>query len=282
MWKAMFHRVLKCTAHAQSLFLTDINITMRFTRLALFLSCFLSLTTLFAQQGEVTTYSTIDALLAGTYDGTFTVGELKRRGNFGIGTFHALDGEMLMLDGKVYQVKADGRSRPVKDTTRIPWATVSFFEGGHAHALPASLTYGAFPGAVDRLLPSPNLFYAIRAEGTFAMIKVRSVPAQTKPYPAMARVVDAQSVFTYQQVKGTVIGYRCPAYVKGVNVPGYHLHFLSADRKRGGHVLDFTLEKGVVKTKQYGAFALQLPTSGDFLEVDLTTDKAEDLQKVEK
>jgi acetolactate decarboxylase len=197
-----------------------------FTRLALLLSCFLSLTTLLAQQGAVTTYSTIDALLAGSYDGTFTVRELKRRGNFGIGTFHALDGEMLMLDGKVYQVKADGISRLVKDTTRIPWATVSFFAGGHAYALPYRLTYGSFPGTVDRLLPSPNLFYVIRAEGTFAVIKVRSVPAQTKPYPAMARVVSGQSVFTYGQVKGTVIGYRCPAFVKGVNVPGYHLHLL--------------------------------------------------------
>ncbi len=255
---------------------------MRFTRLALFMSCFLSLTPLLAQQGAVTTYSTIDALLAGTYDGTFTVGELKRRGNFGIGTFHALDGEMLMLDGKVYQVKADGVSRLVKDTARVPWATVSFFKGGHAHALPDRLTYGAFPETVDRLLPSPNLFYAIRVEGTFAAIKVRSVPAQSKPYPAMARVVEAQSVFTYGPMKGTIIGYRCPVYVKGVNVPGYHLHFLSDDGKRGGHVLDFTLEKGVVKTEQYGAFALRLPTSGDFLEVDLTTDKAGELQKVEK
>jgi acetolactate decarboxylase len=256
---------------------------MRFTRLAPLLICCLSHTTLFAQKGEVvTTYSTIDALLAGSYDGTFTVRELKRRGNFGIGTFHALDGEMLMLDGKVYQVKADGISRLVGDTARIPWATVSFFKGGHAHALPDRLAYGSFPGTVDRLLPSANLFYAIRVEGTFAVIKVRSVPAQLKPYPEMARVVDAQSVFTYGQVAGTLIGYRCPAYVKGVNVPGYHLHFLAADGKRGGHVLDFTLAKGVVKTEQYGAFMLRLPTNGDFLELDLTPDKAEDLQKVEK
>lgn len=83
-------------------------------------------------------------------------------------------------------------------------------------------------------------------------------------------------------VRQRLIGYRCPAYVKGMNVPGYHLYFLAADGKRGGHVLDFTLEKGVVKTEQYAAFALQLPASGDFLEVDLTTDKAEELQKVEK
>lgn len=252
-----------------------------YIRVTMLLACFLSFIGVFAQKGVVTTYSTIDALLSGLYDGTFTVKELKQRGNFGIGTFHTLDGEMLMLKGKVYQIKANGLSYAVGDTTRIPWATVSFFNGGQQHELPDSLTYSAFQKKMDNLILSPNLFYAIWLEGTFS-IKVRSVPAQTKPYPEMTQVVGKQSIFNYQNVRGTLIGFRCPPYVKGINVPGYHLHFLSADGIRGGHVIDFMMERGSVQIEKYNELSMILPHTKDFLEVDLTTDKAKDLQKVEK
>lgn len=254
---------------------------MPYTRVTIFLACLFSFIEVFAQKGVVTTYSTIDALLLGLYDGTFTVKELKQRGNFGIGTFHTLDGEMLMLKGKIYQIKADGRSYAVKDTTRIPWATVSFFNEGRKYYLPDSLTYSSFQKKMDGLLSSPNLFYGILLEGIFS-IKVRSVPAQTKPYPEMAQVVGNQSIFNYKKARGTLIGFRCPAYVKGINVPGFHLHFLSADGRFGGHVLEFVMEKGSVQIMEYNEMSMILPNTKDFLEADLTTDKTKDLQKVEK
>ena len=48
------------------------------------------------------------ALLDGIYDGEMTIGELLGKGNFGIGTFDALDGEMIILDGVCYQLRGDG------------------------------------------------------------------------------------------------------------------------------------------------------------------------------
>ncbi|WP_147275771.1 acetolactate decarboxylase [Adhaeribacter pallidiroseus] len=254
---------------------------MHFIRLILLFTFFLNFNQVFAQKGVATTFSTIDALLAGLYEGTFTVKELKQRGNFGIGTFHSLNGELLMLNGKVYQIQADGSSQEVQDTTRIPWATVSFFQEGQQHHLPDDLTYTSFQKEMDKVLASPNLSYAIWVEGVFS-IKVRSVPAQTKPYPKMTQIVDQQSVFNYQNIRGTLVGFRSPAYVKGINIPGFHLHFLSADGKRGGHVLDFIMERGTVQTEKYHELSLVLPTNKAFLEVDLVTDKTKDLQQVEK
>lgn len=235
-----------------------------------------------AQKDVATTYSLIDALLAGQYDGQFTGRELKQRGNFGIGTFHGLDGEMMLLDGVFYQIKSDGRVNILPDTVRIPWATVSFFEPEAPFTLPANLTYDAFPGLLDSRLPSLNLFYAIRLGGTFGSIKVRSVAAQKKPYQPMSSVIKTQSIFDYENVTGTLIGYRCPVYVKGVNVPGYHFHFLSADGRKGGHVLDFRLKEGTLHLDPLNAFQVILPNDPAFLKTDLTSDQSAVLKVVEK
>src|SRR6202158_1160555 len=62
--------------------------------------------------------STVDALMEGASQGDMTMGELKTHGDFGLGTFDGLDGEMIELDGKVFQVRADGHAHPVEDSAR--------------------------------------------------------------------------------------------------------------------------------------------------------------------
>ncbi len=37
--------------------------------------------------------------------GTMTVGELLEHGDLGLGTLDSIDGELIVLDGKAYQVK---------------------------------------------------------------------------------------------------------------------------------------------------------------------------------
>ena len=54
--------------------------------------------------------------------------ELKKHGDFGIGTFDALDGEMIVLDGVVYQAKADGHIYQAADNLTTPFATVTYFD----------------------------------------------------------------------------------------------------------------------------------------------------------
>ncbi len=226
--------------------------------------------------------STIDALLAGAYDGQMTLGELKTHGNFGLGTFDALDGEMIVIDNTIYQARTDGTVRVMPDSAATPFAAVVNFDADQTTLLSESLTDEALQAKIDQLAPNQNLFLAVRADGNFAHMKVRSVPGQEKPYPPLAEVVKHQAVFEYTNVTGTVLGFRCPAFVKGINVPSYHLHFISKDRKLGGHVLDFTMDSAELSLDSCNRFTLILPDAEHFGSLDLTQDRSKELEKVEK
>ena len=226
--------------------------------------------------------STINALLEGVYDGEITYGELKQHGDFGIGTFDALDGEMIGLDGVFYQIKADGIAYAVDDAMKTPFAAVTFFEADKEVRLAESMDHRALEDYLDTMLPTENIFHAIKIEGVFSYVKTRSVPGQTKPYPPLVEVVKHQPTFEFHHVEGTVVGFRCPAYVKGVNVPGYHLHFITKDKKGGGHVLDCRIQDVTIGIDYTSGFYLTLPEAGAFYETDLTQEKESELDQVEK
>ena len=226
--------------------------------------------------------STITALLEGAYDGEVTVGELKHRGDIGLGTFHALDGEMVVLDGTVYQVAADGRARVAPDDLATPFAAVTFFEADLAVNLESVASLDDLAAALDRCLPTPNGMYAVRITGEFAYLKVRSVPRQSKPYPRLAKVVAQQPVFEHRDIRGTLVGLRLPAYVAGVNVPGYHLHFISEDRSVGGHVLACSVARARAEIDETFELHLVLPRGEAFGRADLGGSREEELHKVEK
>lgn len=226
--------------------------------------------------------STIDALLQGVYDGVLSVAELETHGDFGIGTFDGLEGEMLALDGNYYQIKTDGIAYPVSGEMTTPFATVTCFEADENFRLDEPVNLTELEAFLDLNLPSENLFYAVRVDGNFSYIKARSVPRQEKPYPKLADAVSTQSVFEFENISGTLVGFKAPEYVKGVNVPGYHLHFITADRSAGGHVLDLEMENGDAALDITSAFFIELPTSGDFYNVELGQDLQADLEKVEK
>jgi acetolactate decarboxylase len=227
--------------------------------------------------------STIDALMQGVFDGVQPVGELRTHGDFGIGTFDALDGEMIVLDGIVYQAKADGRIYRVADTATTPFATVTYFDRDRTVSTARPMNMSVFSSEMAGRIPSQNMVYAVRMHGTFPLMKVRAIPAQHKPYPTLTEASKNQSVYTYTNTTGTALGFFTPVFFKGLNVPGYHLHFISDDRQTGGHILDFTVPANT--TVEYDItpeFAMGLPTSGDFTGVNLSQDLSSALEKVEK
>ncbi|MGV8095966.1 MAG: acetolactate decarboxylase [Mangrovibacterium sp.] len=232
------------------------------------------------QPQSVVQISTIDALMQGVYDGTTPLSELAAYGDFGIGTFHALDGEMIFLDGVFYQVKADGKIDQPKVNVLTPFATVTFFHPEVNYNVKA-LSFTQFKSTADSLMVSPNLFHAIKLHGTFSRVKTRSVPAQQKPYRPLVEVTASQPEFETQTVTGTLSGFYCPPFVTGINVPGYHMHFLSDDQNFGGHVLEFEMEEGILWLDQINDFRLILPEEGGFLDTDLTNDLSDDLEEVE-
>jgi acetolactate decarboxylase len=234
--------------------------------------------------GEVTLFqvSTIDALMDGAYQGQVSLARLAGQGDFGLGTFDGLDGEMVVLDGGFYQVKADGRVLSAAPDMTTPFANVLRFKPQRTLELRGTLSLDQLYLAIDQALPSPNLFYAVRIDGAFAYLKARSVPAQQRPYPKLVEVVKKQSVFEFNQVRGTVLGFRCPTFVKGVNVPGWHLHFLDQARAAGGHVLELTVSDPRVQITVASRFVMVLPQAGEFMHSDLAVDRGEDLKQVEK
>lgn len=231
---------------------------------------------------EIFQNSTINALLEGVYDGSMTYGELRRHGDFGLGTFNALDGEMIAVDGDFFQIKSDGVAYPVSDDQRTPFATVSFFQPTLRHPVTGPLDYAHFQTLVDGLMDGPNLFYAVRVDGHFASVTTRSVPRQGLPYPPLVEVAKTQPVFHLKDVRGTLAGFRFPDFARGLNVPGFHLHFLTADRKAGGHVLDLVLTRGELAIDSSAQFHLELPTDPTFLHADLGHDHGDALDRAER
>jgi acetolactate decarboxylase len=226
--------------------------------------------------------STIDALLLSVYDGILPIGELKARGDFGIGIFDRAEGEMVVVDGVCYQVKVDGVAYVAPDDVTTPFATVTFFDPDEKVFVEKADNMTEFGEILDKSFPSENVFYAVRIDGTFPYVKTRSVPAQEKPYPLLVDVVANQTVFEFENVSGTVVGFWSPEFVDGINIPGYHLHFITDDRKAGGHILDFRVEGAEVELDLTPNIFMALPTAGDFFNVDLTGDLSSDLEKVEK
>ena len=226
--------------------------------------------------------STIDALMQGVFDGFYSFDDLMDQGDFGIGTFDALEGEMIALDGKYYQVKADGVAYPVQGNMTAPFATVTRFEVDQTAVVENAGNFSQLSHQIDQHLPSLNAFYAIRIDGTFPYIQTRSVPAQEKPYPRLADAIKDQSVFNLTNVTGSVVGIWAPDFVKGINVPGYHLHFITKDRKAGGHILEIQVANATAQIDVTAGFAMQLPTSGDFYNVHLGGDLQNELEEIEK
>lgn len=226
--------------------------------------------------------STINALLEGVYDGQITYKKLKEHGDFGIGTFNNLDGEMIALEGRFYQIKTDGLAYPVDESMRTPFAVVTFFEPDKSVLLDKPLNCEKLKQYLDSLLPTQNIFYAIKIEGKFSYIKARSVPRQEKPYPPLTQVVKKQSIFEFHLVEGTIVGVRCPSYVEGINVPGYHFHFITSDKRAGGHVLECLIKNVKIEIDYTSKFYLVLPESDSFYQSDLTRERQEEVEKVER
>lgn len=206
--------------------------------------------------------STINSLLAGNYDGFISFGELKQHGDVGIGTFDALDGELVMIDNQVYKVKASGEVVEVPDADTTPFAAVTYFDQDVTKSLSKTASLEALEKELDALMKNPASFYVFRIDGTFNTVKVRSVPRQDKPYPVLSEAVKSQAIFDYQTITGTLVGLWCPADIGGLNVKGYHFHFISADRSKGGHLLDVSFDRAEALVDQTDAFFMTLsPTT---------------------
>ncbi|MDD2671132.1 MAG: acetolactate decarboxylase [Syntrophales bacterium] len=211
----------------------------------------------------------VNAMMKGLYEQDMTMGELKKHGNFGLGTFNGLDGEMAMLDGKIYQLKDDSYTYDVPDSARTPFACVTFFAPETTDEIEEEMDYGAFFALLDRLLPSRNMLYAIRVEAFFREVKVWSVRKQENHAPVPDES-GAQPSFELRDVEGTLAGFYTPSFIRMLNMPGYHLHFLTSGRDRGGHLKECRVTGARIDIQHVARLKMDLPMTLDYLTSNLS------------
>jgi acetolactate decarboxylase len=214
--------------------------------------------------------STVAALLDGAFDGDLTFAELAEHGDLGLGTLNGLDGEMIAIDGAFYRADVDGAIHPVAPEQKTPFAVVAKFEASDDEELPGRFAQIELLDMIDQRVPDSSTPCAVRLDGRFASVRARSVPAQRPPYRPLVEVVAEQHVFELTEVEGTMLGFRFPTYVEGIEIGGYHLHFISADRSRGGHVLDCLSDGVRLRLDLSEDLHVELPPGVDLTDPDLT------------
>jgi len=224
--------------------------------------------------------STSRALVEGVFGGCTTVQQLKQFGDFGLGTFDQLNGEMILLDGHCYQAVQEGGVQEVDDTATVPFATVTRFSTDHAVQLKQVNAFSDFTNQLDQIKPSSNLFAGFRVEGTFKTLSLRAA-CRAEKEEKLVEAISHQSVFSVDDVVGTLVGFWAPPYSSAISVPGYHFHFIDAKRELGGHVFDLTAESLQVEVHLENEIHLALPETREFLAADLQSDGSEQQKSVE-
>jgi acetolactate decarboxylase len=206
---------------------------------------------------------------------------LLNYGDFGLGTFENLDGEMVVLDSAIYQVRSDGEVLKITDDVGTPFAVVTHFVADRDLTIENASSFEELSQICDRYRDSDNLFYAFRIDGRFAHVHTRAMKATLDGLP-LAKAAAIQPEFDFKDVDGSLVGIWAPQFSSALNIAGYHFHFLSEDRTKGGHLLECSGENLRVRVERLNDFHLSLPESEEFLRADLTKDPSKDLAYAEQ
>src|SRR6478736_5827151 len=108
--------------------------------------------------------STSGALVAGVYDREVSVQTILEHGNFGLGTFANLDGEMVVVDGRVYQIQGTGQVTEADRDAGAPFAVVAWFDADTDVSIPSVASFRDLEAYCDGFRHSGNIFYALRLD----------------------------------------------------------------------------------------------------------------------
>lgn len=211
--------------------------------------------------GRLYQYNTLGMLMSGDFDGKFTLGSLLEKNTIGIGTFHASDGELIILDGQAYKIDAAGKVVEVSYHEKVPYAALTHFNPKNAYTINDAVEFNGKAPGLDKYIDDTSQFYAIKLTGKFSFIKTRSLKKQNKPYPRLVEVARDQAFFEAKEREGTVVGVYSPELFGTIASTGYHLHFLSEDHDFGGHILNFTMENGTIEIHALDVLEQHLPTA---------------------
>ena len=225
--------------------------------------------------------STSGALVQGVYERAVSSSLLLNYGDFGLGTFENLDGEMVVLDGAIYQVRSDGKVTKIEKDVGTPFAVVTHFVADQDQMIENASSVKDLTKICDRYRDSDNLFYAFRIDGHFGQVHTRAMRETREGLP-LAKAAAIQPEFEFTGVDGTLVGIWAPQFSSTLNIAGYHFHFLSEDRSKGGHLLECSGKHLRMRVERLNDFHLSLPESEEFLRADLTKDTSKDLAYAEQ
>ncbi|KAK2813012.1 hypothetical protein FQN50_001034 [Emmonsiellopsis sp. PD_5] len=233
------------------------------------------------QPNQIYQYSLLSALMDGVCNEGIPVSKLLSQGNHGVGTFERMDGELILLDDKVYQLRAGGDVHEASSDDQIPFAVATNFSPAHTRTGQALRNKTSLDELLTSTVPcTANMFVSYRIEGTFSSMTTRTIRGQEYPGQPLSELGDNQYVDHYKDVEGTVVGFRSPPAWQGLTVAGHHLHFISSDRARGGHVLDLSAANVTVGVAVASNVHIELPGSEEFNLAGLVVDDS-GIRKVE-
>ncbi len=226
----------------------------------------------------------LQSLKLGHFDGSLSIKALKKLGDIGIGTFEGLNGEMIVLDGVVYQGDQNCHANIMNDAVTVPFSNVTFFDNDFAFELKDVETKSALEDILNVAVENygVNSFYMLKIPCTLNNILIRSEARSNKPYPTLVKALESQKEVSLENIDGTIVGLYCPPYMGGLNTVGWHFNFISSDKKFAGHVLGLNIKTGEAQFDKTDNFALHLPgNNADFNSLNLAADLSEDVHKAE-
>ncbi len=225
---------------------------------------------------------TIRSLLTGVYEGDLSFASLAHYGNFGLGTFDAVNGEMIALDGHFYRIDANGNAHAVNPDMKTPFSVVTHFKEVEKQPLHAFNDLVSLQEHICGFFNSNNIIYALRIEGNYSNVKVRSEHPQPAGHrPLNETISEVQAKFTFHEIDGTMVGFWFPEYMKAINVPGFHFHFIDTARKVGGHLFDLQLQRGTLQVLPLFDFGMHLIHTPLFEHIDLNCSSKDAADNVE-
>jgi len=214
-------------------------------------------------------YSIWYAFVNKIFEGSLTAAELKSKGDLALGSYNLLDGELIMLDGKLFQATEDGQVHEAPDDAKIVYANATFFDAEDSFSLDGVDNYSSLREKINAELPSKNIFYAFKIHGHFKKMKCGGLSKQEKPFKdGLDVLIPNRPIFEREDFSGTMVGFFCPEFIGNINVAAYHLHFVSDDEKFAGHVMEFEADSLNVEVDYIYDYQFVLPESEDYLAGD--------------
>ena len=230
--------------------------------------------------------STLQTLALGYTRKVITVGELMKHGETGLGTFEDVNGEMIAIDGKCYRAMEDGTVEETSGTRGVPFSSVAYMENYREFELSGNYDMTALKNELNNRIEEDfalNSMHVIQIHGTFEKIYARSEAPYRAHHVTLKEMLDTtQTSFEFSNICGTLVGVYYPDYMDGINAAGWHLHFISDDRTKGGHVYEIKISQGSVRLAKKNCIEIQLPKDPAFDTYSLKNASKDEIKKVEQ